>query len=114
MGAACAASPSTPSPSRRAASLYFILYTLYYILYTLYFILYTRSTGGIINPLTASGTILAATDGAAVLASAYPDWIATFMLGLNYYPLPYSLSSMISYVLPGLTQEFYDAKLEDF
>jgi len=74
----------------------------------------TKSTGGIINPLTASGTILAATDGAAVLASAYPDWIASFMLGLKFYPLPFSLSSMISYVLPELTQEFYDAKLEAF
>jgi len=74
----------------------------------------TKSTGGIINPLTASGTILAATDGAAVLASAYPDWIASFMLDLNYYPLPYSLSSTISYVLPGITQEFYDAKVEAF
>ena len=32
----------------------------------------TKKTGGIVNPVTVSGTLLAAADGAPVLASAYP------------------------------------------
>jgi len=73
----------------------------------------TKSTGGIINPLTTTGTILAAADGEPVLASAYPEWIAATFLGTRFYPLPISICNLISFLFPKLTQDFYDTYLEE-
>lgn len=64
----------------------------------------TSSIGGIINPLTTSGMIMA--DG--VLASTYPEWIAGFMLGRTTA----SASSLVSFLFPATTQAYYDAHLE--
>jgi hypothetical protein len=73
-----------------------------------------KSTGGIINPLTASGTILAAADGAPVLATAYPEWIASTLLGMRLFPLPVSFSNLLSFAFPEQTQDFYDTHVEGF
>jgi len=70
----------------------------------------TESYGGIINPLTASGKILAQ---GGVLASTYPEWIADYMLS-TYVPLPISISNLLSYLFPATTQAYYDATLERF
>jgi len=66
----------------------------------------TPITGGVINPLTTSGKIMA--DG--VLACTYPDWIASYMLGRSTT----SASSLISFLFPATTQAYYDAHLEHF
>jgi len=66
----------------------------------------TRTSGGIINPLTTSGKIIA--DG--VLASTYPEWIAGYMLGRSTY----SVSNLLSYLFPATTQAYYDTYLEQF
>jgi len=66
----------------------------------------TGSMGGIINPLTVSGEILA--DG--VLSSVYPEWIAGYMLGRSTA----SAASLLSFLFPATTQAYYDAHLEKF
>lgn len=71
----------------------------------------TLTTGAVINPLTASGKIL--TQG-GILSSTYPEWIADYMLSSALFPLPFSLSNMLSYLFPEATQNYYDAVLEDF
>jgi len=73
----------------------------------------TSSTGAVINPITASGKILAAGEGEAVLAASTPNWIAEYLL-TSYVPLPVSLSNAISFAFPESTQAYYDAVLEDF
>ena len=75
----------------------------------------STTTHGIINPLTTSGTILAAgPTGAPVVSSALSEWIADLVLGSTVYPLPYSLASATSYLFPRSVQAFYDAQLEQF
>ena len=64
--------------------------------------------GGIINPLTASGTILAN----GVVASVYPEWISKHMLSSKLYPLPLSACNLLTYLFPAPAQTFYDAVLE--
>jgi hypothetical protein len=70
-----------------------------------------HTTGAIINPLTASGKVL--TQG-GILSSTYPEWIAEYMLSSAFFPLPFSVSNMLSYLFPEATQNYYDAVLEDF
>ena len=71
------------------------------------------SQGGVVNPLTVAGTILAAGPaGAPVLASVYGEWIADYFLGVATYPLPYSLGSALAYLFPEHVQAYYDAVLE--
>jgi len=65
----------------------------------------TPTTGGVINPLTASGKIMA--DG--ILATTYPEWIAGYMLGRSTV----SLSSLLALLFPATAQAFYD-HLEPF
>ena len=47
-------------------------------------------------------------------ALRYPEWIADYMLSSALFPLPFSLSNMLSYLFPETTQNYYDAVLEDF
>jgi len=71
------------------------------------------SRGGVVNPLTVAGTILAAgPTGAPVLASVYGEWIADYFLGVATYPLPYSLGSALAYLFPEHVQAYYDTVLE--
>lgn len=72
----------------------------------------TRGAAGVINPITASGTILAAAaEGQPVLAATGNAWLADVLAS----PLPRcSLSSSLSYLFPALVQAFYDAHLERF
>jgi len=67
------------------------------------------STGRIINPVTASGTILVAADGAptAVLAATHPEWISELLVTSAYSPMSFSLFSHASLAMPTLTQGFY-------
>ena len=75
----------------------------------------SQTAQGIINPLTTSGTILAAgPTGAPVVSSALSEWIADLILGSNFSPLSYSLSSIAAYFFPHQVQAFYDAQLEQF
>jgi len=67
----------------------------------------SHSAGGIINPLTTSGTIVA--DG--VLASTYPEWIAGWALA---YPVHLTAGNFLSFLFPATTQAYYDAMLESF
>lgn len=70
-----------------------------------------RKVEGVINPLTTSGQILAAdVIGQPVIASTYPEWVASYMLN-SYVPLA-TLSNVLSFVLPETTQLFYDAVVE--
>ena len=71
------------------------------------------SQGGVVNPLTVAGTILAAGPaGGPVLASVYGEWIADYFLGVATYPLPYSLGSALAYLFPEHVQAYYDTVLE--
>ena len=70
---------------------------------------------GIINPVTVSGTIVAAgATGRPVVASAYPEWIAQYMLEQNngYYPLPVSMANLLAYLFPATAQAYWDEVLE--
>jgi hypothetical protein len=70
---------------------------------------------GFINPLTSNGRILAAgVTGLPVVSSTYPEWIAHWMLSTTLYPLPISLSNLLSYLFPASVQAFYDSYLEPF
>merc|ERR1712066_404024 len=63
------------------------------------------------NPLTTSGQILAAdVIGQPVIASTYPEWVASYMLN-SYVPLA-TLSNVLSFVLPE-SAESYRQYLED-
>ena len=63
----------------------------------------------IINPITTRGTILAAgPQGEPVLASVFGDWIAAYLLNANFYPLPFSLASTLSFGFPKSVQAYYD------
>jgi hypothetical protein len=75
----------------------------------------SHSVAGIINPVTVSGMIVAAgATGRPVVSSAYPEWIAQYMLDQNngYYPLPVSMSNMLAYLFPTTAQAYWDEVLE--
>lgn len=68
------------------------------------------STHTIINPITANSKILAAgLEGAPVVASTHPAWIAELLMA---YPVQYSATSALSYLFPAKVQAFYDAVME--
>ena len=69
------------------------------------------SHGGVVNPMTASGTILAADGlvGTPVLATVYADWYLTSARSLAV-PLP--ACSLLSYLFPSAVQAFQDAWIE--
>merc|ERR1719454_1916881 len=72
----------------------------------------TRGQQGIVNPITAAGTILAAgPEGEPVVAATAPEWSADVLLsGYPKYTLAFNLAS----VFPASVQAFYDAALEPF
>ena len=73
----------------------------------------SQGFGGIINPLTTNGMIVAAgPTGKPVAASAYPAWIASYMLNVAVFPLPVSFSNLLSYLFPATVQAYYDRYLE--
>ena len=61
--------------------------------------------GAVVNPVTASGTIVA--DG--VVAATHPEWSAGFMLASGV-PLPLFYAAAAAF--PATTQAYYDAVLE--
>mmetsp|Transcript_52456 Transcript_52456/g.139407 ORF Transcript_52456/g.139407 Transcript_52456/m.139407 type:complete len:221 (+) Transcript_52456:400-1062(+) len=70
------------------------------------------AAGAVVNPVTVSGTILAAgPTGSPVVAATHPEWIAPWMLS-SALPLPCSLANALSYAFPSATQAFYDAHAE--
>eukprot|EP00966_Prymnesium_polylepis_P088586 2050239-Prymnesium_polylepis.1 len=72
----------------------------------------TTSLGGIVNPHTVTGTILAAhgtTTSMPVVAATAGYWIASVVL--SSYP-PYTLSFHIAHTFPNTVQSYWDAWLE--
>jgi len=67
------------------------------------------SWGTIINPVTASGTILATAHGEPIVALTHPEWSAGFMMKNPGYPL---LFHIIAYEFPEITQSYYENVLE--
>ena len=75
----------------------------------------SHGVGGIINPVTVSGMIVAAgATGGPVISSAYPEWIAEYMLNASVFPLPVSFSNLLSHLFPATVQAYYDQHLESF
>ena len=73
----------------------------------------SQGVAGIINPLTANGMIIAAgPTGKPVASSVYPEWIASYMLNVAVFPLPISLSNLLTYLFPTTAQAYYDKHLE--
>ena len=73
----------------------------------------TTATHAVVNPLTTSGTILAAgPTGAPVVSSVLPKWSASFLDAAFLYPLPYSAAAAAAYLFPSSVQAFYDEQLE--
>jgi len=69
----------------------------------------------IVNPLTASSTILAAgPSGAPVVASCLPEWVAGVLVDSAVFPLPFLLSPAAARLFPASVQAFYDDFLEQF
>ena len=69
----------------------------------------SQGFGGIVNPLTTNGMIVAAgPTGKPVVSSAYPEWIAEYMLNVSVFPLPVSFSNLLSYLFPATVQAYYD------
>ena len=66
---------------------------------------------GIINPVTAAGTLLAADGGEPYLAASHPIWIAPHILRAGGR-LPAPLFSCLSHAFPATMQAYYDAVLE--
>ena len=58
--------------------------------------------------------VAAGATGRPVVSSAYPEWIAKYMLEQNngYYPLPVSMSNMLAYLFPTTAQAYWDEALE--
>lgn len=70
----------------------------------------TNLSGGIINPVTTSATILvadAASPTQPLLASTHPEWSAS--LFLNTPAFPFVATRLASYLAPYATQAFYSA-----
>ena len=75
----------------------------------------SQGFGGIINPVTTNGMIVAAgPTGKPVVSAAYPEWIASYMLNVAVFPLPVSFSNLLSYLFPATVQAYYDQHLESF
>ena len=75
----------------------------------------TQATHRVVNPLTTSGTILAAgPTGAPVVASVLPEWSASFLRSSSMYPFPFSAAAVVSYLFPESVQAYYDEQLEAF
>jgi hypothetical protein len=69
--------------------------------------------GAVVNPITTNSRILAAgASGPPVVSATHPEWIAEWMLTSSFYPLPLTMSNLLSYLFPATTQSFYDAVLE--
>jgi len=72
----------------------------------------TRGQQGIVNPITAAGTILAAgPEGEPVVAATAPEWSADVLL--SGYP-KYTLAFNLALMFPASVQAFYNAALEPF
>merc|ERR550514_695179 len=72
----------------------------------------TRGQQGIVNPITAAGTILAAgPKGEPVVAATAPEWSADVLL--SGYP-KYTLAFNLAFLFPATVQAFYNAALEPF
>jgi len=58
--------------------------------------------------------VAAGATGRPIVSSAYPEWIAQYMLEQNngYYPLPVSMSNMLAYLFPATAQAYWDEVLE--
>jgi hypothetical protein len=70
----------------------------------------TKLSGGIINPVTTSATILvadAASPTQPLLASTHPEWSAP--LFLNTPAFPFVATRLASYLAPVATQSWYSA-----
>lgn len=70
----------------------------------------TTTMGGIINPVTTSGTILAADKDAPhvpLLASTHPEWVAELFLSAPTFPLV--ATRLASYLAPKAAQACYTA-----
>ena len=75
----------------------------------------SQGFGGIINPVTTNGMIVAAgPTGKPVVSSAYTEWVASYMLNVAVFPLPVSFSNLLSYLFPATVQAYYDQHLESF
>jgi len=72
----------------------------------------STSHGGIVNPVTPSGTVLVVdkNGGEAVVASTHPAWIANLFLEAPTFP--FLASRLASYFAPASTQIFYQATEE--
>jgi hypothetical protein len=70
----------------------------------------TLTHGAVINPVTASGTVMAA-DGAGepVIAATHPEWSAPFMMSSK---ARYSLFYCLATAFPTIVQAYYDAVVE--
>jgi len=72
----------------------------------------TRKQQGIVNPITAAGTILAAgQQGEPVVAATAPEWSADILL--SGYP-KHTLAFNLAFLFPASVQAFYNAALEPF
>lgn len=71
------------------------------------------TTDAIVNPLTASSTILASgATGTPVVASCLPEWVAGILVDSAVFPLPFVLSPAAARLFPASVQAFYDDVLE--
>ena len=73
----------------------------------------THSRAGVINPVTVSGTILVADVDAPskpLLASTYPEWIASYMLSAPAFP--FLATRALSYLAPHAFQAHFQAAEE--
>jgi len=68
-------------------------------------------SGTIINPVTVGGTIVATSEGEAILAATHPQWSADFMLS-HPAPLPYPSLHLLASMLPAKTQAYYNVVVE--
>jgi len=68
-------------------------------------------SGTIINPVTVGGTIVATSEGEAILAATHPQWSADFMLS-HPAPLPYPSLHLLAIMLPAKTQEYFNVVVE--
>lgn len=70
----------------------------------------TPSRAGVINPVTVAGTILVADVDAPskpLLASTYPEWIASYMLSAPAFP--FVAARVLSYIAPEAFQAYFQA-----
>lgn len=75
----------------------------------------TQISGGIINPVTTSATILAsdtASPKQPLLASTHPEWSAQLFLSTPTFP--FVATRLASYLAPVATQTFYSAAEHTF